>query len=237
MLEDLKLLVELQEIDTKIHELEKDKERMPRLIHLAGEALRAAQAEADLAGTALEEADKGKRTLEGELMTENEHMRKLKLRTTEIKTNKEYFAHLKEIEDCQKRIGKVEESSLELMEKVEKAEAELVEKQAALASEQEKFNLSKSAVEKRFAKDDEKLAELQAARGALIPKVSKAALLGYQAVLKMYPDSAIAQAKNGACTGCRMTIPPQQFTNVRKGETIIDCNQCHRILYYKEPKG
>jgi predicted nucleic acid-binding Zn-ribbon protein len=29
-------------------------------------------------------------------------------------------------------------------------------------------------------------------------------------------------------------MPPQMYNNVRKGETVITCNNCRRILYYIE---
>lgn len=233
-MEDLKVMVELQGVDIQIHEIEKDKMRLPRLVESAGQSLREVQAENDAAQAALDGANKEKRALDEGLSAEGEHLRKLKLRSTEIKTNKEYFAHLKEIEDCQKKISKIEEQSLELMEKVEAAEKALAEKKQGLADEQARFAVAKEKIEGQFKDGDIRLAELVKARESLLPKLGKESSVFYTQLIKMYPDSAIVEARDGSCTGCRMMMPPQVFSNVRKGDSIITCHNCRRVLYYKE---
>jgi predicted nucleic acid-binding Zn-ribbon protein len=32
---------------------------------------------------------------------------------------------------------------------------------------------------------------------------------------------------------CRMTIRPQVFSDIRRGESLITCESCGRILYFK----
>ncbi len=234
MLEELKVLVEVQGIDARIHLIEGEKARLPRMVALAGEELKAAEAASAEAKAALDAANKEKVDLDIELKSEGEHLRKLKLRSTEIKTNKEYFAHLKEIEDCQKKIGGLEERAIELMEKVEGAEAALKTETEKLEEERSRFSENKARIEKRFEAGDAELGGLVKRRDELMGEVSRDSALYYRQILKMFPDSAVVEAANGSCTGCRMTIPPQVFQNVRKGEAIIKCNNCRRILYYKE---
>ena len=234
MLEDLRLMVELQELDKRIHELEKNRERLPRMIAAAGETLRATEAVSAEAEAALEAVMKEKRRVETEMSDDNERLTKLKLRSSEIKTNKEYFAHLKEIEDCQKKIAKAEETDLELMEKAEKAETELNERKAASGEEHKKFEESKVRLTAQFSEGDVELAELRKKRSELFPKLNKERADYYQATLRNYPDSAVCEAKDGNCTGCRMRIPPQSFADIRKGEAIVTCYNCRRVLYFKD---
>ncbi len=234
-MEDLRLLVELQGIDTRLFELRKDKERLPKLISYAGEALQQIKAELEAARAELDQAGKEKRAADAELQAENEHLNKLKLRTSEIKTNKEYFAHLKEIEECQKKIAKTEESELELMEKVEKAEAAVSEKKALAGEEEKTFAERKSEIESRFVSGDKEMEELARKRVEIFPKITETHSQYYSSILARYPESAVVEAANTSCTGCSMMIPPQMFNNVRKGESIIKCNNCRRILYYREP--
>jgi hypothetical protein len=233
--QDLKNLVKLQEIDQEIHEIEKNKERLPRLLHLAADGLRAAESEMDTAKGVLEVVSKERRTSEGELSDEGEHLNRLKLRTSEIKDNKAYFAHMKEIDDCQKKISKLEEVVVELIDKVEKAEAELKAKEEALAQEHSKYEDSKVNIEKRFEAGDQKLVEMRLKRDELVPGIGKEALELYNDVRRRYPDSAVVEAKDGNCTGCRMVLPPQYFANVRKGEMVVSCVNCRRIMYFAAP--
>ncbi len=234
-MEDLRLLVELQGIDARLFELRKDRERLPKLISYAGETLRQVKAELEAAQAELDQAGKEKRAAEAELQAENEHLNKLKLRTTEIKTNKEYFAHLKEIEDCQKKITKIEETELELMEKVEKAEAAALEKKGLADEEEKKFGERRIEIEGRFIAGDKEIGELTGKRLEIFPRISETTAQYYSSILVKYPESAVVEAANTSCMGCRMMIPPQMFNNVRKGESIVKCNNCRRILYYREP--
>jgi predicted nucleic acid-binding Zn-ribbon protein len=43
---------------------------------------------------------------------------------------------------------------------------------------------------------------------------------------------AVAEARNGSCTACFMTLRPQMMAEVRRGDEIITCDNCNRILYY-----
>jgi len=233
VLEDLRLLVELQEIDQKVYELKKDRERLPVLVARAGEVHASAQAEAKSAQAEVDAAVKEKKAVDSEIQQETARLDKMKQRSSEIKNNKEYYAHLKEIEDCQKKITSLEDRTLELMEKAEKSEALLKEKKEALAVEQVSFEEEKTRIEKTFESGEAMLKELKQKRKAVLPKISKAAAEYYAQALKRYPDSAIVETVGGSCTGCRMMMPPQQYNNVRKGETVITCNNCNRILYFR----
>ena len=44
---------------------------------------------------------------------------------------------------------------------------------------------------------------------------------------------AVAEARNGACTACLMTLRPQIMAQVRRGDEIVTCDNCNRILYYE----
>ena len=95
VLDELRLLIDIQELDVELHTIRKDKDRMPRLIGFAGEEMREYQVVRDEAKAVLDSAMREKRDLEAELQTEGEHLERLKLRSSEIKDNKAYFAHLK----------------------------------------------------------------------------------------------------------------------------------------------
>jgi hypothetical protein len=43
---------------------------------------------------------------------------------------------------------------------------------------------------------------------------------------------AVAEARNGLCTICHVRLRPQVFNEIRRNETIIQCDSCRRILYF-----
>jgi predicted nucleic acid-binding Zn-ribbon protein len=45
---------------------------------------------------------------------------------------------------------------------------------------------------------------------------------------------AVAEARAGGCMGCNMQLPPQMYNNLYKGEELITCPHCQRILVLKQ---
>ena len=42
---------------------------------------------------------------------------------------------------------------------------------------------------------------------------------------------AVAEARNRSCTACFMSLRPQMMAEIRRGEEVITCDNCGRILY------
>jgi hypothetical protein len=41
----------------------------------------------------------------------------------------------------------------------------------------------------------------------------------------------VAEVRDGACGGCQLQLPPQLVAEVRRGDELMDCSYCHRILF------
>lgn len=55
----------------------------------------------------------------------------------------------------------------------------------------------------------------------------------YMSLIESGKGVAVAEAKKEVCQGCNMNIPPQLFVEIKSNEEILQCPQCHRILYFK----
>jgi predicted nucleic acid-binding Zn-ribbon protein len=42
---------------------------------------------------------------------------------------------------------------------------------------------------------------------------------------------AVAEARNRSCSACFMALRPQMMAEIRRGEEVITCDNCGRILY------
>ena len=47
--------------------------------------------------------------------------------------------------------------------------------------------------------------------------------------------SAVARAEGERCTVCQVRLRPAVFTEVRKNDSIVQCDSCNRILYFVPP--
>jgi len=43
---------------------------------------------------------------------------------------------------------------------------------------------------------------------------------------------AVAEARNRSCTACFMALRPQVMSEIRRGEEVLTCDNCGRILYW-----
>ncbi len=234
MEEQLSLLIQLQEIDTKIRSLAERKNRLPELLASLERRRAASTEELDKAKEALEAAQKNKRDRDKDLEAGAQKVEKLKARTSEIKTNKEYQAMLKEIETAEQENKTIEDEILVLMEKIDAAAAAItaaekkdLEEAAAIAAEQKEHEEAVVQIEGEL-----KAAEQQ--QKEMASRIEPPVLAQYRRLLATKAGSAIAEARGESCSGCYMSIPPQVFVNVKKNESIITCPHCGRILYYKE---
>ena len=117
----LKTLIDLQGVDTRIAALEAEAARLPREIAAVHAAVQALKQEVDAGKTRFDAAKKDQRVREKDLESVQAKRSKTEARLYEVKTNKEYSAVLAEIEDIKQEKGRVEEEILVLMESQERS--------------------------------------------------------------------------------------------------------------------
>src|SRR5690606_33654217 len=104
---------------------------------------------------------KQRRGVERELATQEEQLQKIRNRLSSLKTNKEYQAHLFEIELARKKKDSIEENVLEVMERVEQNEQAVKEVEAQVKEAQQIFDAEKARLEAHFAHLANEAADLE----------------------------------------------------------------------------
>lgn len=233
MNEVVKNLLELQRLDIRIEVLRGFLDARPGLRdELAGERRAAEDDIADKRGQ-LEEAKQELRGKERALADGEDKLKQIHVKLNAVKSNKEYEAALKEIEDQKAVNGRAEEQILLLYDKVEEAgqaKKKLEEKWDALAAEFDRRGQELSA--KAEAAETE-LAGLRKQRDELAAGIAPADLAHYDKV-RNKSGRAVARAEGEICRGCHCRIPAQLYNEVLKGEQLIPCNNCSRILVHTD---
>jgi predicted nucleic acid-binding Zn-ribbon protein len=230
--EQLQFLIQLQETDGKIRTRVEQKAKLPALIAALEARLTTSADVLAAAREALAEAQKSKRDRDGDLEAGQQKVEKLKSRTGEIKTNKEYQAMLKEIETAEQENKAIEEQILVLMERIDAAAAQIKDAEKAAAEAEAEVRGEREQIEASFAKVDEELRSLEQSRQDAASRISSPVLVRYEHLLRSKYGRAVVAARGETCAGCHMSIPPQVFVNVKKNDSIISCPHCNRILYF-----
>ena len=149
------------------------------------------------------------------------------------KKPEEYTAAIREADAARKQISALETQILEQMEIFERAENSLKERADEIAS----LNTDREARLKTF--DDSTKAQsdqLQISiseRDRIFNALPKQLSAQYKRIsARIRNGIAVAEARNGSCTACFMALRPQAMSQVRRGEELVTCDNCNRILYY-----
>lgn len=233
MREDLAQVVDLQELDLEITKIQREVQDIPREIAELEEDLQRSRTTWDQAREQLTSLEQLRRRHEIELEEVTAEQKKRQGRLFEIKTNQEYAAVLKEIEGFKERRSKLEDEILELFDQIESAQG-AVRKEEALFRERER-----TVAQERTTKEG----ELQRLRGELdrrqeerrrqVARVEPGLLQTYQRLVRSRGGIAVVPVRDGSCLGCYVGLTPQTYNELRKGDILLTCANCQRILYWK----
>jgi hypothetical protein len=187
---------------------------------------------ADLTAS-LDTATKERRSLEKDLEAHESQTEKMRTRLSELKTNKEYQAHLFEIEMANKKKGEIEERILVYMEKVEQLQKDIKEAQAKKAEAEKQFAEEKSRLDAQQVSLTAELSELEQKHKEIAVGVEKTLLARYTRLKASRKDQALAPVRNGICFGCKLQISPQLVAQVKRSDSLLSCLFCNRILYWE----
>jgi len=152
-----------------------------------------------------------------------------------VKTNQEYTALLHEIATAKAEKDGIEEKILVLMEEADT----LAAAQKAAEADLQKTKQDSAREHDRLAKERGTIgAELQRLAGerkAELAGVDARALTLYEQLLKNRKGVAVAAMVRGHCTACHVRLRPHFEQQIRRNESIVQCENCQRILYYEPP--
>src|SRR4030095_1056989 len=78
------------------------------------------------------------------------------------------------------------------------------------------------------------LVEFGERRKKLSGQIPKHLFVTYERMSRLGRGQALAEVRpNGICAACRVRVRPKIFSDVRKGDQLIICENCGRILYYR----
>jgi uncharacterized protein len=227
----LQYLINLQKFDLRIFQIQDQLRKAPELLKSAETPLQDILIRLQALKNTGESLVKQRRSGERELATQEDQLQKIRNRLSELKTNKEYQAHLFEIELARKKKDSIEENVLEMMERVEQNEQALKDLEEQAKEAQHAFDVEKARLETHFANLANELADLDRQQKTLADMVEKPLLVRYTRLKTMRKGYAVAQLRDGACGGCQLQLPPQLVAEVKRGDELMDCSYCHRILY------
>lgn len=230
---ELQKLIALQNLDTTIRKLEKDLEAIPQ---------RRAEIEKEFDQRAFEikalegRRDEAKHTrarLENEVMEQKGKVERAERNLMSSKKQDEYTAAIREADAARKQISTLETQILETMEGLDQAEAALSERAEEMACLNTDREARLNGFDDETRIQSEQLARARVEREQVAAELPKALSSQYNRISAKIRDGvAVAEARNRSCTACFISLRPQVMAEVRRGDDVITCDNCGRILYW-----
>jgi predicted nucleic acid-binding Zn-ribbon protein len=233
---DLDRLIKLQHLDTTIENARRTIAAHPQRLADAEARLNDAKQRVDTAKQRLKDNQDARRALEKDVALYQGRLSKFKDQQAAVKTNKEYQALGHEIETAQHDLGGVEEKILERMVEADAIAADVKQAETALTAQQKEIEAEKKTLNDELASVQSSLQQATESRGTLVREMEPRLMALYDQVAKARKGVAITTAtRDGLCSACHVRLRPHVFQQIRQNDSIIQCDSCHRILYYVPP--
>lgn len=234
MLETLKVILDIQELDIK----------MIRLLRLR----RQRQKELDQVESLRKELRDQLTGKENEIASLNEQVNQFETKISELtdkikrlETQQSSVKKLDEFNAITQEITSTEREKINLEQRVSNLVDKRVEEEEILEKIRESLSSSETSsvqIEEEIKSSMQKINEegqsLKEKRDQLVEVADPQVLKIYERLLKNKKDRVIVPIENRACSGCHIALTAQHENLVRKGENLTFCEHCSRIHYWRE---
>lgn len=228
----IKHLISLQGCDDQANEIKKKMTVGPARLKALEQEVAQVEKQLNEELGKVDSVKREKRTLEQEIEDLENQTEKSNVKLAGIKSNKEYGAALKEIEDLGRKKATCEERVIEIMEELE-----------ALKDTCDSINTKKEAATKKLGQDqkdiqnelktlDRKFKNHEKERVRIRKEIDKDILKKYDFICDHKEGTGISAVINSVCQTCHMGIPPQKFNELMRGDALMNCPHCSRLIYW-----
>lgn len=237
MLEDLKEILDLQELDMKMLRLMRVKNERLKELRQIEDLRKELRHQTSLKESEIEELGKNIQTLEERIQEVNAKIKKLESQQANIKKADEFNALTQEMTQAERERISLEQKVSDLVDK-RVAEEEMLAKinESLKGSEENSLNLEKE-IQASIKLINEEGSGLKEQRDSLATNANQEILQIYERLLRNKKDRVVVPIENRTCSGCHIVLTAQHENLVRKGENLVFCEHCSRIHFWQESKA
>lgn len=224
-------LLRLQEYDRRLSQIRRDLAELPARQERVRARLRDREEAFRRAEAAWKDEALAVKRIEGEIDAARATLLRQQQQQFEVKSNEAYRALLHEMETLRAKIRQLEDEALERMERAEQYQQALATTRRDLDEEARRVTRECEELEARGSALMAEADRLERERAVAAAAVEPEWLSRYERIRRHVGDLAIVPIDHSTCAGCHMRLPPQTIHDVRRGDQIVTCAFCGRMLY------
>ena len=148
-----------------------------------------------------------------------------------VKNIKELMGFEQDVESLRARQRELEDRTLEAMSAVEEAEQALKESEQRLSEMETQWRADQDSLGQQRDALQRELEALEGRRSRQEATIDAELIRQYDALRAAHQGRAVAKVERGICQGCRITLPMHVLQQARRGNHLVHCTSCERILY------
>lgn len=230
----LRLLYNLQKIDSSLDEVQDMKGDLPHIVAELEQRLEKKKTQKKELEEFVKKSLVSRDQTDLEILSLKEQIEKYKTQQFQVKTNRQYDALAREADHAQERINRLE-LEMEVLEGkagIAKVDAEkLAPEIDELTTELNEKKAELDLVNKEH--EDEEL-RLRHEREKIVVRLDKGDVRQYERIRKAKGGKAVVPVRRNACGGCFNRVPPQTVVELRKNSRILICEHCGRVMVSDE---
>ena len=233
-IDQIKKLVTLQEIDTEFIELKNKMEESPKHLENLKNELEGLEDQMEQLEDRLKLLNDQKKKLEKDIEEDSHKIKKSKNKLMMISNTREYHAMMREMDNLEKMNRFREEELTNLLEDLHINLGKKDELNSHIQNLRDELDTHQATLDTELKKIKDRIKVLENARKKACADIPIPILSRYNFIKDRLHNPIIVSVKKSVCTGCFISIPPQSFVEIQKGEQILSCPNCQRLIYWEE---
>jgi hypothetical protein len=227
-------LIILQQVDDEILVLEDEIEKAP--LELSG--LEAQMAEFAERRLQIDERIDLLRSQQKKLAVEIEDdaskIKKSKNKLMLVSNTREHQAMMREMDSLEKLNRMREEEQVAVTEELARQNEATEALTEEMSGVKEQYDTLKTTLDERLDEAHKRLEALVRKRKKACKVVPPPILGRYEFIRERMENPVIVPVTEGVCHGCHIMIPPQIFNDLQKGQQILSCPNCQRLIHWQQ---
>jgi len=223
-------LYNLQVIDSRLHQIELSKEGLPQLVNEIQAEITAEKQNISSFEDSVKKLHSHLISCEKLLDESKKVLNNSKERRTLVTNNKEYEALINEMAFHEKQLADSESKKTLLANEMVKNNDAISKATLNIQELEVKLVDSKEQLNSKLAETEKEDAELLVERSKLIADLPGQIIKLYDRIYKAKNFLAVVKSDDGSCSGCHTRLPSAKLSELKRYDSIVQCDVCSRIL-------
>ncbi len=233
-LKQIEQLLELQKVDDAIYDVNQDLKKAPLELSSLEERFAHMEEKRNKVVDKVTHIQEQQKRLAFEIENDVANIKKSKNKLAQVSNQREYHAMMREMDSMEKQNRLREEEKVVLQEEMQIQEEALSEIDRDYLALKAELEVRRESLQERIDKSQKKLDTLESERGNAGDEVPAPVFQRYEFIRHRLDHPVIVPVEAGICSGCNISIPPQSFIELQRGQQILSCPNCQRLVYWCE---